>query len=248
MTTARYRSVDTSPTRTIPAFYRMLLHGQLTRGRVFGLGLLSAIAVLFAVLTRLTDDDPEGAAIFTIAEYAIGLLVPLSAVMIASPLFGNLVEDRLLVYLWLKPPPRWHIAVAAFGAVVTTLIPVSLAPVLGAVLIIGDTAMIAPALLAALLGVLAYGAVYLWLGLRFTWGLWLGLLYLALWENTISRFGDGPARFSIRSYLVTIVEWGTDQEISLADRAPWAAVLVPLVVAVIAVAFIARTLRTKDVD
>lgn len=241
------RTVDTSPARTIPAFYRLLLRGQLTRGRIAGLVALAAIAVLFAGLSRVSD-DPVDAALFTVADYAVSLLVPLAAVMIASPMFGNLVEDRLLVYLWLKPPPRWHIAVAALSAVTSALLPVTLLPVLASVLITGELGLLWPAALATVLGVLAYSGLYLWLGLRFNWGLWLGLLYLALWENTIARFGDGPARFSLRSYLVTIVEWGTDREIGLADRASWAAVCVPLAVAVASVVLVAWTLRSRDVD
>ena len=95
---------------------------------------------------------------------------------------------------------------------------------------------------------LAYSAIYLFLGARFTAGLWLGLLYLVLWENVVSRFGSGMARLSIRSYLQTMLQRGTDVRIDLADRASWASIVIPLVVAVAAVGMTAATLSRKDID
>ena len=84
-----------------------------------------------------------------------------------------------------------------------------------------------------------------WFG---SWGLWLALAYLSLWENLLSRISDGTARLSIRSYLVSIVSWGTDEEIALADRSDAAALIVPILVAMAATALTARTLRRRDVD
>jgi len=94
----------------------------------------------------------------------------------------------------------------------------------------------------------AYGAIYLLIGLRFSWGIWLGLAHLLLYENILSRIGDGPARGSIRSYLATVVGWGSDFTVALADRNSVAAVLVPLAVAAVAVAFTAVVLAGKDVE
>jgi hypothetical protein len=98
------------------------------------------------------------------------------------------------------------------------------------------------------LGVLAYSGIYLFLGARFTAGLWLGLLYLVLWENVLSRFSSGMARLSLRSYLQTMLQRGTDVPIYLADRAGWASIVIPFVVAAVAVAMTARTLSSKDID
>jgi hypothetical protein len=94
----------------------------------------------------------------------------------------------------------------------------------------------------------AYSGIYLFVGARFSWGIWLGLLYLVLWENVMSRFGEGMARLSIRSYLVTVLSWGTDREIDLANRADVAAILVPIAVALAAAALTSRALQTRDVD
>lgn len=247
MTSVQRREVNLSPLHSIPTFYRMLLRGQLTRGRLFGLGVLAGFAVLLAAVSR-TAIDKTGAGVDVVVEYGISLLIPLAAVVLAVPMLGNLIEDRLLVYLWLKPVPRWHLAVASVAAVVTVLIPAVVLPVGLAAAITGMTSLIGPAILAAVMGALAYGAVYVYFGSRFSWGLWLALVYLALWENLLSRLSDGTGRLSIRSYLVTIVGWGTDRHIDLADRSSVAAIVVPIAVAVVATVLIARTLQRRDVD
>jgi ABC-2 type transport system permease protein len=144
--------------------------------------------------------------------------------------------------------PRWHLAVAAYAAVVATLLPVVIVPVLLTALITGFGPLIVPATVASILGVLAYSGIYLFLGARFTAGLWLGLLYLVLWENVLARFSNGMARLSLRSYLQTMLQRGTDVSIDLADRAAWASIVIPLAVAAFAVAMAAVTLATKDID
>jgi ABC-2 type transport system permease protein len=244
------RTPTVTAAKSIPTYFRLLLRGQLTRGRLFGLGVLGGISLVLAIVTRTAVDarDLEEASVGLLSNYAIALLIPLATLILASPMIGNLVEDRLLVYLWLKPVPRWHLAVAAYGAVVTTLLPVVIVPVLVTALITGFGSLVIPATAAAVLGVLAYSGIYLFLGARFTAGLWLGLLYLVLWENVLSRFSSGMARLSLRSYLQTMLQRGTDVPIYLADRAGWASIVIPFVVAAVAVAMTARTLSSKDID
>jgi len=247
MTTTAPRNASVSASQSIPTYYRMLLRGQLSRGRLAGLGVLAGLSVLLAAVSRRAPQK-EDAAVELLASYSIGLLVPLACLLLATPMLGNLIEDRLLVYLWLKPVPRWHLAVAALAAVVSVLVPVVVIPVALSVAVTGFGSLLLPAVLASALGVLAYSGINLLLGARFTWGLWFGLLYLVLWENVLSRLSDGMARLSIRSYLLSLLEDGTRIRVPLADRAGWASVVVPLVVTVATVAATAYTLAKRDVD
>jgi len=247
MTSTEQRVATVSPATTIPTYYRMLLRGQLTRGRLIGLGILAMFSVLLAFVTR-NGNAPERDAVDVLAEYSISVLIPLAALILATPMLGNLIEDRLLVYLWLKPVPRWHLAVAAYGAVVTILLPVVVIPMALSAAVTGFSSLILPSIFASVLGVLAYSAINLFLGARLSWGLWLGLLYLLLWENVLARLGSGTARLSIRSYLTTMLQRGTDMPIGLADRANWASIVIPLAVVVVAVALTAQTLASKDIE
>jgi ABC-2 type transport system permease protein len=250
MTAVQPRNAGVTAAQSIPTYYRMLLRGQLTRGRLVGLGVLAGISVLLAIVGRTSVDEPdiEEVAVELLGGYSIGVLIPLAALILASPMLGNLIEDRLLVYLWLKPVPRWHLAVAAYAAVVTTLLPVVVVPIAITAAISGFGSLVVSATAAAVLGVLAYSGIYLFLGARFSWGLWLGLLYLVLWENVLSRLSDGMARLSARSYLLTMLERGTDVPIDLANRAGWASILIPIAIAAATNALTAATLSKKDID
>lgn len=250
MTAVQPRNAGVTAAQSIPTYYRMLLRGQLTRGRLVGLGVLGGISLLLAIVGRTSVDGPEveEVAVELLGGYSIGVLIPLAALILASPMLGNLIEDGLLVYLWLKPVPRWHLAVAAYAAVVTTLLPVVVVPIMATAAISGFGSLVVSATAAAVLGVLAYSGIYLLLGARFSWGLWLGLLYLVLWENVLSRLSDGMARLSVRSYLLTVLERGTDVPIDLANRAGWASILMPIAIAAVAIALTAATLSKKDID
>jgi len=159
MTVVEPRRPSVSAAQSIPTYYRMLLRGQLPKGRMVGLGVLGGISLLLAVVTRTSAEqvDLEEVSVALLSAYSISLLIPLAALILASPMIGNLVEDRLLVYLWLKPVPRWHLAVAAYAAVVTTLAPVVVLPVVATAAITGFGSLIVPATAAAILGVPVYG-------------------------------------------------------------------------------------------
>lgn len=249
MTTLEPRTPTVSASTSIRTYYQMLLRGQITRGRLVGLAVLAGLAVLLAAVSRtVRGSEQEEAAVAVLSNYGIAVFLPLAALMLATPMIGNLIEDRLLAYLWLKPVPRWHLAVAAFGAVATTLIPVVVLPLGLAATLTGFGSLILPTIAAAFLGVLAYCGIYLFLGARFSWGLWLGLLYLVLWENLLSQFSNGIAQLSVRSYLQTILQGGTDVDIRLADRSDIWSIILPIFVAIAGVALTARTLATRDID
>ena len=148
MTTVQQpRGAGIGPAQSIPTYYRMLLRGQLTRGRLVGLGVLSGISLLLAFVSRGASVG-EDASVTVLSEYSIAILIPLATLILATPMLGNLVEDRLLVYLWLKPVPRWHLAVAAYAAVVTTLLPAVVVPVALTAIVTGYGSLIAPAIAA----------------------------------------------------------------------------------------------------
>jgi len=239
------RTVKVSTATSIKTFYLMVLRGQLTKGRLFGLVVLSGLCLLLCVVARGFEEE---VAVDVLSGFGLALFIPLAALILATPMLGNMIEDRLLVYLWLKPVPRWHLAVAAYGAVVTVLLPIVVLPLAIGAAITGFGSLVLPTIGAAVLGLLAYSALYLFFGMRFSWGLWLGLLYLVLWENVLSTFSDGMAQLSIRSYLLTVFERGTDIELGLAGRSGWASIVVPLAVAAVAVALTARALSTQDID
>ena len=109
------------------ALYRLFLRGQLTRLRAVGLLGLGAISVILTAVAR-TSDDVTDTATSVLAEYGLAVVAPVCTLWVATSLLGDLVEDRLLAYLWLKPTARWVMPAAAVAAVLTIMVPVVVAP------------------------------------------------------------------------------------------------------------------------
>ena len=97
------------------ALYRLLLRMQITVTRLLGIAGLGALAVLIGLFTRGTTTRPRPPRTPS-PSYGLGILVPFAALWLGTSAMGDLVDDRLLVYLWLKPvragsfrpPPCWR--------------------------------------------------------------------------------------------------------------------------------------------
>ena len=54
--------------------------------------------------------------------------MPVTTLVFAAASLGDFREDGTLVYLWLRPVPRWQIIAAALGASITVTLPLVLVP------------------------------------------------------------------------------------------------------------------------
>ncbi len=113
-----------------------MLRTQLSIPRLLGIGALSALAVVIGVFARF-DSNPDQAAADAVASYGLGLLVPLATLWLGTSAIGDLIEDRLLVYLWLKPVPRWQLPAAAVLATATIVVPLTALPLTASALVAG---------------------------------------------------------------------------------------------------------------
>lgn len=229
------------------ALYRLLLRLQVTPPRVIGILALGSLEVMLGVLTR-SDDDPLRATTEVALAYGFGLVLPLATAWLATSSIGDLVEDRLLVYLWLKPVPRWQLPAAAVLATVTIVLPLAAVPLLVTAVVAGTTELIGALVLASVLGVVAYAGLFVAAGLWLRRALWWALLYILVWENGLVRAVDGAARLSIASYSQSLVADAAGVEISYADRLPAASVVVPLVVGLVGLALATFRYRRAEID
>ena len=76
--------------------------------RVIGILAPASLAVFLGALARGDDDALRATTEIALGD-RLGIVVPLSTAWLATSSVGDLVEDRLLVYLWLKPVPRWQL-------------------------------------------------------------------------------------------------------------------------------------------
>ena len=231
------------------ALYRTTLRSLGTRGRLLALGAMGFIAVLLAILVRARSFDRTDAAFRVVDGYGLSVLVPVVALVFASAALGDPAEDGTLVYLWLRPVPRWQLAVAAAAAALTISVPTAVAPVIIAAAITGiGSRFVVGAACGALMAAAAYTAVFSGLGLRVRRALAWGLAYLLIWEQAVARVAKGAARVSISVTTRTITA-------RLANHTPLprnamsmpVAVLVPAIATAVALALTSRSLERGEI-
>jgi ABC-2 type transport system permease protein len=189
--------------RAIAAVWWLVGRTQLSRARLVALaaGGVVLVALTWAVAAGGGDAEP------VLDRVGVDLLVPLLTLVVAASALGDLDADGSLVYLWLRPVPRWQLAVGALGAVGTIAVPAVMVPIALAALVAGLGA--ASGAVAAATGAataLAYGAVFLAAGLWLERALLWGLLYVLVWEGPVSAASDTLARLSVRWHADAALE------------------------------------------
>jgi ABC-2 type transport system permease protein len=240
--------IGTTP-RAFVTVWRVLVGTISTRLRVAGLGLLSLGAIVLALSVRAANPfDRPNAAWSLVDAYGLSLLIPVVSLVFASAALGDVAEDGTLVYLWLRPYARWQLALAAFAASVTVVVPVAVLPLVIAAALTGEGGrLVAAAAAGGLLMTIAYSAVFCGLGLRVRRALAWGLAYLLIWEQAVARVSHGAARASIfvntRSLAAYIAHHAPPR-----NAVAWpTGLIVPLVVAIVALALTAWSLDRGEI-
>jgi ABC-2 type transport system permease protein len=229
--------------------WSVIVKSVATRVRLAGLGILGLAAVVLGASVHLAQPFNRPDAAWTLVDsYGLSLLVPVVALVFGSAALGDLAEDGTLVYLWLRPLPRWQLALSAFAAAVAVTVPVAVLPlVVGAALSGQGGRLVAAAATGGLLATIGYCAVFCGVGLRVRRALAWGLAFLLIWEQAVARVSHGAARASLFVNVRSL-------SAHLAHHAPprnavaWTTGLIfPLVVAGIALALTARSLDRGEV-
>ena len=226
---------------------RVLVRAQATRGRVVFAGVVGVLVVVAALAARLTD---AGQAVPTqlVLNAGFGFLAPVVSLTFAAASLGDLVEDRTLVYLWLRPVPRLWLAGAAIAASLLVAGPLVAVPLALAEVAGGRLADAVPAAVASLAAVVAYTTLFVPLGLRTKRSLLWGLLYALLWEGTIANVNRSFATVSLQRYARSLfVGLAPDVGARSLDVSMVVAVCVIVGVAVLGTLGCARLLKTQDV-
>ncbi len=175
------------------------------------------------------------------------LAVPLVTLVFAVAALGELRDDGTLVYLWLKPIPRWQLALGACLATWSVTVPVSF--MIGAVVAVlgGRADLLLPIGVAGSLASLAYGTAFVAFGLRTTKSLLVGLLYVLLWEGFFAALSDGVATWTVRRWATGLFSNLISVESTMAQVGTFSAVATLLATTGVGLALTTRFLQTRDV-
>jgi ABC-2 type transport system permease protein len=230
---------------SLRALYRLLLRTQITLARILGIAALAALSVVLGVFSRW-DADPAQAAADVTASYGLALVVPLATLWLGTSAIGDLVEDRLLVYLWLKPVPRWQLPAVAVLATASVVVPLTALPVAASAVAAGAGDVALTALLAASLAGLAYAGLFVAAGVWFRRAAWWGLAFVLLWENAVAYLAEGSARFTVVGWASSILASAPDVDVSLsAGSTALAFVILPTIALA---GWLAATFRYRRAD
>lgn len=228
---------------------RLVAKTQLTRGRLIALLGIGLFAVLLGLVigaggstTQFTDT------LDMIDNYGLRLATPIIALVLASAALGDFVDDRTLVYLWLRPVPRWQISAGAALASVGTALPLVVVPItLAAYLGTSDPTVALGAFAASTVGTLGYAGLFLALGFKLRRALVWGLAYILIWENFLARSVSFCAKLSVQIYARSLFMRLSEYDLPKYASSTAAAFIVPSIVAIAAVVLTARWLQTTEV-
>ncbi len=169
--------------------------------------LLALVPVLVATVFRLAAGADADPGLFTARDLLAGLVVttvlPLVTLIFATGAFGQDIEDGTIVYLLATPVPRREMVLTrvlvAWAAALVVLLPSTL--LAGAIAIeSADPAIVLGFLVGVAAGAFIYTAAFTWLSIATGRALVAGLLYVFLWEGTLSGLFSGIRFLSIRQY------------------------------------------------
>ncbi len=226
---------------------------QLTgKWRLVIMSVLALMPIGMAVMAIWTSPSPsvEEFEIIVFSNMLAGSIAPLVVLAIASVAFANELEDRTLANLTLSPLPRWQIVVPKLLAAVSVAGPfmVASAFVTTYVAFQSDATATFAVTVSALVGVLMYSSVFIWLGLVTTRAIGFGLLYIILWEGFFGGFVSGVKYLSIRHYSLGLMHGLDERRFAAANNLSFEAAIITSVIVVFGFLLLSiRRMRRMDV-
>ena len=224
------------------ALVRFSLRQALGRHRLGRWAFLGFLAVLPALVALIVLEaarfDPRLAQEWAESEFRwrflrglfesvqLPLLFPLMVLLLMAPALREEIDGDTLPYLWLTPLSRGTIVLSKFiGALVGTALLVELSTALATAVVVPDGEILGRLLPAALPGAVAYGALFLLLGVWTSRALLWGIAYVIGWEELFSRISEAASKLSVRHYAVAVERALLGKPGDVAVDATWATAL-----------------------
>lgn len=233
------------------ALTAITLRALLNRRRTLLLVLLGVLLVAIVGLYRLSDPSPDQALDVTrtlLSDLAIGVVLPLVAVIIGTAAIGSELDDGTIVYLLARPVPRWRIVLVKL-LVAWTVVSILVCPATLVAALMGqdDPALAFGFAVAAVVGALEYTAIFVALSLVTSRALIVGLAYVVVWEGVVAGLFAGTRPLSVRQHAIAVAEaLGGANAAGIAELALEVAIGALLVVTVGAAVLAVRRLETVE--
>ena len=233
------------------ALVSITLRALLNRRRTILLALLGVLLIGIVGLFLLSEPTPDEALQVTrelLGDLAIGVLLPLVAVIVGTSVIGSELDDGTIVYLLARPVPRWRIVVVKL-LVAWLVVSLLVAPATLVAGLIGqdDPALAIGFAAAVVVGALEYTAVFVALSLVTSRALIVGLAYVVVWEGVVAGLFAGTRTISIRQHILAVAEaLGGGNAADIADLGLGVAIGAIAIVTIGAAVLAVRRLETVE--
>lgn len=187
---------------------QLTMRGLFGRRRVIFLLALPALLLSLAILIRALAGQDDEVTVGVAGGLGVAVFVPLMGVIAGTGAVAPEIDDGSIVYLLAKPLSRHTMATTkALVAMATIIVFAALPAGLAAFLMSGTDLDLALGLLVgASAGGVAYGAVFLLLGVVTRSAVLIGLLYALVWETVVGSFVPGARALSVAQWAASITE------------------------------------------
>jgi ABC-2 type transport system permease protein len=206
---------------------RSVLLGVLLGGPVLLATILRIVSTFHESSFRVNGAEAGGSAVFGMMMWLlyIRFIVPVLGVFYGTSLIADEVDDRTITYLFTRPIPRSAVLVGKYLAYVACTILLVLPSVMLVFFLVvptggGSVGEAFPALLMdfAMLtfGLLAYGALFAFVGARLKRPLIVGLVFVLGWEPGALLLPGYLKRLTVAYYLQALVTHEMPQDSAIA--------------------------------
>ena len=186
----------------------LTMRGLFGRRRALLLVILPVLLLLLAALVRWGTGGELSGTVGLINEFALGILLPVMCLLIGTSVIGSEIDDGSIVYLLAKPVPRRTILFSKLTIAWAAMLVLAVLPVVLATQIAGDDGgRLGLAYgVTALLGGVAYTALFIALSVATRNAVVIGLLYALVWETVLGGYVPGVRNVSVRQWALAAGE------------------------------------------